>query len=37
MKNLTAQVITPHEFPPDWNYSIAPGYLGLDHDTPGIT
>ena len=37
MKNLTAQVITPHEFHPDWNYSIAPGYLGLDHDTPDIT
>ena len=36
MKNLTAQVITPYEFHPDWNYSIAPGYLGLDHDTPGI-
>ena len=35
MKNLTAQVITPYELQPDWNYSIAPGYLGLDHDTPG--
>ena len=37
MKNLNAQVITPHEFHGDWNYSIAPGYLGLDHDTPDIT
>ena len=37
MKDLTAQVITPHEFHGEWNYSIAPGYLGLDHDTPDIT
>ena len=37
MKDLEAQVITPHEFHADWNYTIVPGYLGLDHDTPGIT
>ena len=37
MKDLEAQVIIPHEFHPDWNYTIVPGYLGLDHDTPGIT
>jgi hypothetical protein len=37
MKDLEAQVITPHQFHGDWNYSIAPGYLGLDHDTPGVT
>ena len=37
MKDLEAQVITAHEFHGDWNYSIAPGYLGLDPDTPDIT
>ena len=37
MKNLNAQVITPHEFHGDWNYSIVPGYPGLDYDTPDIT
>ena len=37
MKDLEAQVIKAHEFHGDWNYSIAPGYLGLDHDTPDIT
>ena len=37
MKDLEAQVITAHEFHGDWNYSIAPGYLGLDPDTPNIT
>ncbi len=37
MKDLEAQVIIPHEFHADWNYTIMPGYLGLDHDTPGIT
>ncbi len=35
--NLTALVITAHEFHPDWNYTIAAGYPGLDHDTPGVT
>ena len=34
MNDLKAQVITLHEFHGDWNYTIAPGYLGLDHHTP---
>ena len=37
MTDLEAQVITPHEFHGDWNYSIMPGYLGLDHDPPDVT